>query len=64
MNLLVSSFSAFPGTHGDRAYMELNVSMTRDQMQRAVVEMLGRMTESEAAALLRREFPELFAEVE
>lgn len=63
MNIYVRSFTAFPGTtpmEGDRHYVELNVSMSRAQMERAIVSMLGKLTHSEAAQLLRSEFPELF----
>ena len=65
MNIYVRTFTAFPGTlpiEGDRHYVELNVSMSRAQMERAIVSMLGKLSEAEALHLLRSELPELFAE--
>lgn len=65
MNINVRSFTAFPGTlpvEGDRHYIEMNISMSRAQMERAIVTMIGKLTDSEAAHLLRSEFPQLFAE--
>lgn len=63
MNFRVRTFTCIPGTmpiDGDRHYVELNVSMSRAQMENAIVNMLGKLTHSEAAQLLRSEFPELF----
>lgn len=65
MNLLVRTFTAFPGTlptGGDRHYMELNVSMSRAQIEHAIVTLLGSLTDADALHLLRSEFPQLFAE--
>jgi hypothetical protein len=63
MNLQVNHMTVFPNTgarEGDRNYLDLNVSMSRPQIERAIVTLLGRLTDQEAQHLLREEFPELF----
>lgn len=67
MNLQVTSMSVFANTfaaEGDRHYLDINCSMSRPQMQRAICTLLGQFTEQDAAAFLRSEFPELFTNEE
>lgn len=67
MNLQVTSMSVFANTfatEGDRHYLDINCSMSRPQMQRAICTLLGHLTGQEAQHLLRTEFPELFTNEE
>jgi len=65
MNLQVTSMTVFSNTlprEGDRHYLDLNVSMSRAQIERAICTLLGHLTNQQAAHLLREEFPKLFNE--
>lgn len=67
MNLQVNSMSVFANTfaaEGDRHYLDINCSMSRPQMQRAICTLLGQLTGQEAQHLLRTEFPQLFTNEE
>ena len=67
MNLQVTSMTVFASTHareGDRHYLDLSVSMSRAQIERAICTLLGQLTDQEAQHLLHSEFPELFTTTE
>ncbi len=62
MNIQVNSMSVFSSTfarEGDRHYLDLNVTMSRAQIERAICTLLGHLTDQQAAHLLHSEFPEL-----
>ena len=62
MNLQVTSMSVFANPFKD--CLDINCSMSRPQMERAICTLLGQFTEQDAAAFLRSEFPELFTNEE
>lgn len=70
MNIQVNSLSVFSSTfarEGDRHYLDLSLSMSRPQMERAIVTLMGHLTElprANLAHLLRSEFPEVFTTTE
>lgn len=63
MNLQVNSMTVFSNTgamEGDRHFLDLSVSMSRPQIERAIVTLLGSLPQEQAYHLLRTEFSELF----
>ena len=63
MNIEVVSATMLPGVmawEGDRHYIQLNCSMSRAQIERAIYTLLGQLSTEDAAHMLRSEFPELF----
>lgn len=63
MNLQVTSMTVFASTfarEGDRYYLDLSVSMSRPQIERAICTLLGQLSTEEASHMLHSEFPELF----
>lgn len=67
MNIEVVSATMLPGVmawEGDRHYIQLNCSMSRAQIERAICTLLGQLTDQDAQHLLHSEFPELFTTTE
>ena len=67
MNLDVQNMTVFANTmarEGDRHFLTLNVSMSRNQIERALYTLLGQLTDEQAHNFLRSEFPDLFTNEE
>lgn len=64
MNLQVQHMTVFTYMPHDanRPALDLSVTMTAQQIERAICTMLGSLTDEQADKLLRREFPQLFLE--
>lgn len=62
MNLQVTSMSVFANPFKD--CLDINCSMSRPQMERAICTLLGQLTDEQALELLRTDFPQLFTNEE